>query len=142
MGITQGGVMYEGPDIPDEDIVSIYVIVNGSLGMTPGKIAAQVFHAATNVGREIERCMWSGTAYGNHGQEFEEYLKQGRRVVVRVAETKGVFMRAWGELGGFQQIDEGLTQVDRGSHTCFATYPIRRGDAPKILSHKRIQLLK
>jgi peptidyl-tRNA hydrolase len=38
--------MYEGPPVAREDILAIYVIINESLGMSVGKLAAQVFQAA------------------------------------------------------------------------------------------------
>lgn len=120
------GELYEGPSVAPEDVLSVYVIVNGSLGMSAGKIAAQAFHCGWHVGR--------------YGPTSDAWMAQGRRCVVRVAETEHVFTRVIEECEGHLQCDEGLTEVEHGAATTFVTIPYRRDSAPKILSHKRCQL--
>lgn len=117
--------MYDGPPVASKDVVEIYVVVNGALGMSAGKIAAQVFHAG-----------WLANYLVATGDGWKE---QGRRVSVRIAETPHVFERVRAECLGMNQRDEGLREVERGSITAFVTIPYRRGDAPKILSHKKVQ---
>lgn len=119
--------MYDGPrDTPEEEILSAYVVINGALGMTPGKVAAQVFHGG-----------WMLSQTGMYSQGWKE---QGRRVVVRVAETAHVFARVIAECEGVLQVDEGLTEVEHGAETVFVSIPYARKNVPKILTHKRCQL--
>lgn len=117
--------MYSGPPVAAEDVISVYVILNGSLHMSPGKMAAQSFH-----------CGWLCR------DRFvdKDWTQQGRRVVVRLAETPHAFQRVMEECKGVAQQDEGLTEVQRGAITAFVTIPYRRADIPKILTHKKVQL--
>lgn len=123
--------LYDGPPIPDEEILSVYVIINGPLKMTAGKIAAQTFHA----GRRVQFLLEDNPLGW-------DWLDQGKRVVIRNAETPHVFQRVKEECDIlWSQFDEGLTQVDRGSLTCVVTMPYLRSEVPQILRHKRCQLL-
>jgi len=117
------------------------VIVNGSLGMSGGKIAAQAFH-----------CGWRIAELPTHTYEENEFLEledalyewenQGRRVVVRVAKTQAIFDRVMEETKGVAQQDEGLTEVERGSITAWVTIPYKRSEVPKILSNNKVQLYR
>ena len=132
--------LYDGPEIADEDILSVYVILNGSLGMTGGKAASQSFH-----------CGWY-VAWLFYDRGFEEvpgdreswegWENQGRRVVVRLCETPAVFERVKRECDGHLARDEGVTEVEHGSETAFVTVPYRRDSIPKVLTHKRLQLYR
>lgn len=122
--------LYDGPPIAPEDILSVYVILNGSLNMSPGKMAAQSFH-----------CGWMANKWANYyDSAWSDWHSQGRRVTVRTAKTQHVFERAMNECEGIAQKDEGLTEVERGSITAFVTVPYTRAKAPKILSHSKVQL--
>ena len=122
--------MYDGPPVAPEDVVSVYVVLNGSLTMSPGKVASQAFHCGWLYARYLHI---QGDAWG------DAWTEQGRRVSVRLAETAHVFDRVVRECDGFLQRDEGLQEVEHGSVTAFVSVPYRRADAPKILAHKRIQ---
>lgn len=123
--------LYDGPSVEPQDIVSVYVVLNGALNMSPGKIAAQSFHCGWYLGQAIVT---------NRGVLYEKWMEQGRRVVVRIAKTQHVFDRAMEETTGFAQMDEGLTEVPRGTITAFVTIPYVRSDVPKILSHNKLPL--
>lgn len=124
--------LYEGPPIAPEDVLSVYVVLNGALGMTPGKSAAMAYHCGYQVG-----------AVATSGDvSFAEWIQQGRRVVMRVAETPHVFARVLEECLGYTQRDEGLTEVEHGSIVAFVTIPYRRDSIPRILTHKRCQLYR
>lgn len=129
--------MYNGPPVAPEDIWSVYVVMNGSLGMSPGKMAAQAFHTGYLVGCTVSQQY----DLPEHYRDFEEWAKQGRRVRVRIAETPHVFDRVCNECIGASQQDEGLTEVERGSITAFVSVPYLPADTPKILSHKKVQSL-
>lgn len=121
--------LYDGPPIAPKDILSVYVVINGSLEMSAGKTAAQSFH----LGWYLRSLLV--------GDQLNGWIEQGRRVVVRIAETEHLFQRVMNECDGCAQRDEGLTEVERGSITAFVTRPYTRVNAPKILAHKKVQLL-
>lgn len=131
--------LYDGPEVAAEDILSVYVVLNGSLGMTGGKAAAQSFHcgwyvanmATDLLGLDLDTLL-----------TFRKWMEQGRRVVVRLAETETVFERVKRECSGHLAVDEGETEVEHGSETAFVTIPYRRDSIPKVLTHKRLQLYR
>lgn len=125
--------LYSGPPVAPEDVLSVYVVINGPLGMSPGKVAAQSFHA----GRRAEAHAYNAPT--DHPWCF--WYEQGKRVVLRVAETPHVFDRVEEECEGFPHHDEGLTEVERGAVTVYVTRPYLRSEVPQILRHKRCQLL-
>jgi peptidyl-tRNA hydrolase len=127
--------LYSGPDVEDRDVISVHLVLNGSLGMTPGKCASQSFHCGWLL-HEAAMHGWLGWA------RYRSWVRQGRRVVVRVAETEAVFERIERECEGVLQRDEGMTQVEHGAATALVTFPYRRGDTPKVLSHKKAQLYR
>jgi len=131
--------LYDGPDVADEDVLTVYVVLNGSLGMTGGKAASQSFH-----------CGWYVAEMYRHPAglpletqlELHGWIEQGRRVAVRLAETPAVFERVKRECDGHLARDEGMTEVDHGAETAFVTVPYRRGDIPRVLTHKKVQLYR
>jgi peptidyl-tRNA hydrolase len=129
--------MYEGPDVAPEDIVTVYVVINGSLDMSTGKTAAQVWHTGWRLILEFQR-NWA-THYRESAQAMREWYNQGQRVAVRLAETQFLFDRVMAETEGVAQQDEGMNEVERGAVTVWVTRPYRRDEVPKILNHKKVQ---
>lgn len=136
--------LYDGLDVinPD-DIISAYVVLNGSLGMKPGKLAAMSFH----LGWRLEKRYHEALVFHDAPSEefclaFKQWDRQGRRVVVRTAKTEHLFHKSYQEMEyAIMLQDEGLTEVEPGSYVGYVTQPMRRADVPKILSNKKIQLL-
>jgi hypothetical protein len=121
------------------DILSVYVVLNGSLGMTPGKAAAMAFHCGWLVGNVFPRdAMVDAALYAR----LYEWGAQGRRVVTRLAETTATFERVKRECHGYVQRDEGMTEVDHGAEVAFVTFPLRRDEIPTVLTHKKVQLYR
>ena len=131
--------MYEGPPMDTKEILSVYVVLNGSLGMTPGKAAAMAFHCGWLVGNVFPRdAMVDAALYAR----LYEWTAQGRRVVTRLAETIATFERVKRECDGYVQRDEGMTEVDHGAEVAFVTFPLRRDEIPTVLTHKKVQLYR
>jgi peptidyl-tRNA hydrolase len=124
----------ERPRLDPGDVLAVVVVVNGSLGMSPGKVAAQAFQGCLALvelaGRQDARSAL-----------LDAWKAQGRRTIVRVAETPGLFQRVLDEVDGVVMHDEGLTEVADGAATVFCSFPHRRADTPKILTHKRVGLM-
>lgn len=122
------------------DIPRVYLVVNGPLGMSTGKIAAQTFQAC----ERLHRCIVQ--IDGEYRQTFE--IRQAIRkwkahttTIARVALTPKIFERVCEEIEGVVMVDEGYTEVAAGSRTVFASWPMRQEHAPALLSNKKIPLL-
>lgn len=129
--------LYTGPAVLDEEILSVYVVFNGPLKMSAGKLAAMGFHC----GRRAERQVFTDVRMVPSWKDWANWYNQGKRVVTKIAETENVFARVCAELMGFGHHDEGLTEVEHGACVAFVTKPYRRDEVPQILRHKRCQLL-
>lgn len=130
--------LYDGAAVAPEDVLSVYVVLNGTLKMSAGKQAAMAFHC----GRRVAEPRWIlDRVHESVWAMWQEWWQQGKRVVVRSAETPHVFERVCQELAGFTHHDEGLTEVERGAAVAFVSIPYKRADVPQILRHKRCQLL-
>ena len=119
------------------EILAVYLIANGPLGMSAGKLAAQAFQAAVRLHQAYER----GEGTSEQRRRYELWQADGTRTIARIAETPAGFERCRLELKGATMIDEGLTEVEPGSATIHATWPLYRGEH-RLLSHKRIPLLE
>jgi peptidyl-tRNA hydrolase len=122
------------PKLDPDDVLAVVVVVNGSLGMTPGKVAAQAFQGCLAL-------LALAAGDPDLSDQIKQWIGQGRRTITRVAETPGLFQRVIDEVDGVVLRDEGLTEVEDGAATLFCSVPHRRGDTPKILTHKRVGLL-
>jgi peptidyl-tRNA hydrolase len=120
------------------DPLSVYLIINGPLNMSTGKIAAQAFQAAQRLFARAQ----DPDASPEHAQALAEWLAEGTCTITRVAETDVVFERARQELDCVEMVDEGLTEVQPGSCTMLAVGPIRRSQEPRMLRHKRCRLMR
>lgn len=116
---------------------TVFLIVNGELGMSAGKIAAQSFQAAQ---RLLDQ--------EHHDPELAERLAQwraqGTRTRTKVAPTQHLFDRAMADLvphTAAVMVDEGATEVEPDTATVIATHPLNEDDLPRILRHKRIRTM-
>lgn len=123
-----------------QQVLRVYLIFNGPLGMSPGKMAAQAFQACQRLYRAAD-------AEGPQDMGMLPLHKQlahwarHTTTITRVAQTPTMWERVKAECDGVIMVDEGYTEVDPGSETCFATWPISMSAAPKILSNAKVPLL-
>lgn len=123
------------PDRPLPIRHTVFLVVNGPLAMSPGKVAAQCFQAAQRMIRAAED---AGKAH-----ELADWETRYTKTIVRIAKTPHLFARCVDELDGVAMIDEGRTEVDPGTATVFATFPISSDDPmPKILTHTKVPIWK
>lgn len=117
------------------ELFTVYLIINGPLEMTPGKIAAQTFQACQRLFVKAGEC--EDTA-----ELIAKWQASNTKTIVRIAETEHVFARACEELDGVLMVDEGKNEVEPGSATVFATMPISRsGKVPQMITHKKMPML-
>lgn len=127
-----------------EDIVQYY-IVRSDLGMSTGKIGAQISHATKkfmlgyqNVCRRCQ-CMPVGGLPLIKKNITEKWLGSSYPSIILKAKKKD-FDKLKEELDVFIVVDEGRTEVEAGSETVMVTWPMRKDAAPKKL--QRLQALK
>jgi peptidyl-tRNA hydrolase len=125
--------------MPAPDIPAVYLVVNGTLDMSPGKIAAQSFQAC-------ERMFEEQHAEGR--DDVRDRIAEWRRfttTIVRVAKTSTMWERVKAEVEGVIMVDDdgglGTTEGTAGLETCFVSWPMLPPDAPKILSNSKVPLL-
>lgn len=118
-----------------DDILAVYLIINEEWSMSPGKTAAQSFQAC----QRLLSSYRAGAGTLAQRENLEEWLSDGTRTIAKFAPSRALFDRCRNELDGVTMIDEGLTEGTRGP-TIHVAWPLRRGELPRVLRHKRIRL--
>jgi hypothetical protein len=121
----------------NDDVIAVYLVVNGGLAMSAGKVASQAFQACWRLLRAAE----APDCDPVRRELIAAWENQGTRTICRIAETQAVFRRVCREVPGITLVDEGIYGCAPNSPTIHASWPVRRADAPRMLSHKRVPLL-
>ena len=107
-----------------------YIIVNNSLGMNKGKIAAQCAHASVSVLDKAD------------DSDISEWKHSGmKKIVLKVATTEellALFEKAKKELPCALITDAGHTQIAPGSKTCFGCGPCDENKAQKYFKDLKL----
>ena len=107
-----------------------YIIINNSLGMKKGKIAAQASHASVHVLDKV------------NSSDIDEWKANGmKKIVLKVDSTEDLlelFQRAKGELPCALITDAGKTQIPSGSKTCFACGPVDEAKGNKYFKNLKL----
>ena len=107
-----------------------YIVVNSSLGMQKGKIAAQASHASVSVLDKVD------------DDVLDEWKSEGmKKVVLKVKNTEELlsfFERAKRLFPCALITDAGKTQIEAGSKTCFACGPAEENEAQKIFKDLKL----
>ncbi len=107
-----------------------YIIVNNSLGMNKGKIAAQASHASVAVLEKADE------------DAIREWKENGmKKVVLKVASTEELVMlfeKAKKRFPCALITDAGKTQIAPGSKTCFACGPIDEEEGNKMFGELKL----
>lgn len=123
-----------------EDPWVLYLIVRESLGMSTGKIAAQVGHAVGMVyDKHIHHLL--NYAFGGYDDEvnnFKAWRNESFRKITLKADDKE-WTKVKEQCECFVVRDAGLTQVKSGSETVIALFPQKKSLAPKII--RKLQIL-
>ncbi|MEI7961015.1 MAG: aminoacyl-tRNA hydrolase [archaeon] len=108
-----------------------YIIVNSSLGMNKGKIAAQCAHASVSVLDKVD------------DETISEWKSSGmKKIVLKVKNTEELlelFEKAKRRNPSALITDAGRTQIEAGSKTTFACGPIDEEEGKKLF--KELKLL-
>jgi len=127
------------------DPIVQYYIVRSDIGMSVGKIGAQIAHGAQmfifGYLKVCDLCkpMPSGGKPMLKRDITNKWMNESFRKVFLKAKTKD-FEKIKEILDVFVVRDAGLTEVEPGSETIIVTWPMHKSTAPKQL--KRLQTLK
>src|SRR5438034_6897112 len=108
-----------------ENPIAVYLVVNGSLGLSAGKIASQAFQAC-------QRLLHKARTDSEHRRLIAAWEREGTTTICRVAETETVFERVCREVPGITFIDEGVFGCAPQSRTIHASWPVRRKSLPRM----------
>jgi len=107
-----------------------YIIVNNSLGMNKGKIAAQASHSSVSVLEKVD------------DNTIREWKENGmKKIVLKVQSTEELltlFEKAKKRFPCALITDAGKTQIAQGSKTCFACGPIEEVEGQKYFGELKL----
>jgi peptidyl-tRNA hydrolase, PTH2 family len=114
----------------DDELV-MYIVFNGGVTMSKGKIAAQAGHAVQLVTQDIVSRM----GFGHErvvAARWAQWCNDGITKVALRAPDQEKYEELFERLEDagltlYGIADEGRTEVEPGSKTCFAVEPLRRG---------------
>lgn len=109
----------------------MYILVNKSVKMSPGKIAAQVGHA---VQKTTQRC--------SNTRKWRAYVGNGMPKIVLKIPSEELFVSILDQTKNIWKsyvVDEGRTQVAPGTVTAVGYDPLFENEVPSCL--KRLKLL-
>lgn len=123
---------------PQDDPLVMYLIVNEDLNMSIGKTSAQTAHGSQLIMMDYFTDI-AHKDYKSHHINMQAWFDSSYRKVVLKADKK-----EFAKLKELQEkhiliVDAGLTELEPGSETCIAFWPMRKGLAPKII--KKLQVL-
>jgi len=125
------------------DPIIQYYIVRGDVPMTVGKVCAQIGHAAQMFVFGYQKLISTLPVAPRGGKALlrtelvERWMEGSFRKVVLRGDTKD-FEKIKEELDVFVVRDAGLTEVDPGTETILATWPMYKSRQPKLLARLRV----
>lgn len=126
------------PDDRDDEHV-MYFVVKTSLGMSPGKLGAQIGHAVEEIigdyAADLHRTRTKEEVV--RLRATQEWQGQSRTKILLAADDKE-FERAKLFPGAVVVTDLGRTEVEAGSETVIGLWPMKRSDRPGWFKRLRV----
>lgn len=127
-----------------EDPIIMYLVVH-EIGMSIGKIAAQVGHAVGMLYLKRDKLITSADSLLSHRLDiWKEWQNDSfRKVTLTANDSKWNKLKALLPDLGIEHamvIDAGLTEIPRGSETVIGVWPMRKSNRPPLL--RKLQVLK
>jgi len=122
-----------------EDELIQYFIVNQELNMSPGKIASQCCHVAINITLDITDRIDNYRYKIDEILDINQWLQNPSKRKIITLKGKQKDLDKLIKQGFNYTIDNGLTEVPKGSITVCGLPPMKRSEAQKYI--KRLQLL-
>ena len=125
--------------VPEADPVSMYIIVNADLQLSPAKLAVQVGHGVELYLNDLI----DGYQTSNNFERFKEHSvwtnSGSRKIVLKANPTQWKKIKECDEIKSYLVRDAGLTECEPNSETCIVLPPKRKSTINKLI--KRLQLL-
>ena len=129
----------------EENTLVLYLIVNDSLKMSSGKIAAQCAHGAQNILMKYYQVVSANLKLIDtvqHLSDMRSWLTSNMRIVV----LKSSDVKTWAKIKaefvetklGVIVVDAGFTEIEPGSETVIALYPMKKSGVSKIIKRLRV----
>lgn len=122
----------------NENSVVMYLVVNKSLNLTAGKIAAQIGHLVEYLIEDLLTYRREGIIWTNDEElSYVEYRNTGTTKIILKADED-----QWSELKVLAEViivDEGRTECPPNSETVLGFFPMRKSEAPDVI--KKLSLL-
>ena len=118
----------------------VYYAVRTSLDLTPGKVAVQVGHATQlliNCRQSMESKDNYPTAFDAKIKTFDAWAEYPFRKCLLAAHDKE-FERIKKDLFCVVVKEAGFTEVESGTETCVAIWPMRKSERPGFLKRMRL----
>jgi peptidyl-tRNA hydrolase len=127
-----------------EDPIIMYLVVH-EIGMSVGKIAAQVGHAVGMLYLKRDKLITSTDSLLSHRLDiWKEWQDDSfRKVTLTANDSKWNKLKSLLPDLGIEHamvIDAGLTEIPRGSETVIGVWPMRKSRRPPLL--RKLQVLK
>jgi peptidyl-tRNA hydrolase len=127
-----------------EDPIIMYLVVH-EIGMSVGKIAAQVGHAVGMLYLKRDKLITSADSLLSYRLDiWKEWQNDSfRKVTLTANDSKWNKLKALLPDLGIEHamvIDAGLTEIPRGSETVIGVWPMRKSNRPPLL--RKLQVLK
>lgn len=128
--------------VPEADPVSMYVVVNDDLKLSPAKLAVQVGHGVELYYQSMLNDPDNVIKYKYDPltEEHYQWINSGsRKIVLKANPTQWNKIKECDEISAYLVKDAGLTECEPNSETCIVLPPRRKSTIHKMI--KRLQLL-
>lgn len=122
----------------------MYLCVRESLGMTGGKLSAQVGHGVSGILSELRKLEWKYFKGENSLEEIFREAGKDREIMLEWLETEnwtkvtlGVDENKWEDIkklpNSFVVVDGGFTELPPNTETVVAFWPMIKSSAPQLI---------
>lgn len=128
--------------IPEADPISMYIIVNADLQLSPAKLAVQVGHGVELHFKEMstKTNLEFSDEYRKYVEPHRQWMNSGsRKIVLKANPTQWKKIKESDDIEAYLVRDAGLSEVEPGTETCIVFPPKRKSTIHKLI--KRLQLL-
>lgn len=100
----------------------MYVLVNGDLNMSAGKIASQVAHVAEKIAEDNYKNLYENEYIEQNQKDYEHYTKTGRKKIILKGAQEDLVKFMFDKDAKYE-IDPGRTEIPENSLTAVAFFP-------------------
>lgn len=123
----------------NENSLIMYFIINDSLGMSPGKVAAQCTHACKMITIDYNNTKNSLPCFPKGGDKYKKVKDfESCNIHITLKASQSKFDKIKSEFDCFVVKDLGFTEVCPGSETVLVLRPMNKKSVPDIIKRLRL----